>query len=164
MSKSTKTVRILSFVLVAFFVLIPSAAIAQDRYVPQPKEEIYGTWTNEKNIVSWVHPQKIVISQDTMEVYEKLASSLPPDKVIWSIVDRWTDSEGNVWYKANGTGTSGAKGYKWEELYKLSKNATILERAFVALPFGSDFDPSQYPTQIDPNDYVGYTIWYRAEQ
>jgi len=129
--------------------------LAQEKYTASGNEEIYGTWTNEKNMASFSHPPKIVVSQNTVEIYVDLTSKLPPDKVIWSIVKKWTDSGGNIWYQANGTGTGGAQGYKWQELYKLSKNGTIMERALAGLPFGSDFDPSQ-------SDYVGYTMWHRA--
>ena len=53
------------------------------------------------------------------------------------------------------------EGIKSQELYKLSKSGTIMERAWVDLGHG-EFDPSKYPTEIDPKSYY-YRILYRAD-
>lgn len=48
---------------------------------------------------------------------------------------------------------------KTQELSKLSKSGTVMERAFVNFFIG-EFDPSRYPTEIDPK-LSSYRILYR---
>jgi len=46
------------------------------------------------------------------------------------IDSKWTDSEGNIWYTVFGIGTGFWEGHKSQELYKLSKSATVMEGAY----------------------------------
>jgi hypothetical protein len=69
-------------------------------YVPRAKEEIYGTWVNTTDYHgSRSYAQKIEFydwgywqeySKETDEFYKEGT---------YVLVDRWTDAEGNIWYK-----------------------------------------------------------------
>jgi hypothetical protein len=80
-------------------------------YVPSPSEELYGIWVNMdygKTKSDW--PQKIIIYDwGYAEGYLKVTDKDPcikwagwpgiPCKWTYTIVDKWTDSEGNIWYR-----------------------------------------------------------------
>jgi hypothetical protein len=127
-------------------------------YVPSPNEELYGTWTNEQNSGDIYHPQKMVVTPDRYTLYYKISDSVPCMDNTWRIVSKWTDSEGNVWYKIFGGGIGNWEGHNWLELDKLSKSGTVWERALSPV---RDFDPRFYPREIDPN-HPYYRILYRA--
>ncbi len=131
----------------------------ESKYVPKSDEELYGTWTNEQYYGEgdvW-HPQRVVVTADGYVGYNKLSDLVP--MFIWKlwIDSKWTDADGNIWYRVRGMGAG--KYDKSQELYKLSKSATVMERAFVYV-FG-DYDASKYPTKIDPNE-LRYRVLYRA--
>ena len=109
------------------------------------------------------HPQKVVVTSDEYTGYSSISDSVAVFTWKLRIDSKWTDSEGNIWYRVSGIGAdSSSTGYKSLELYKLSKSATVLERAFNGT-YAWKFDPSKYPTKIDPSE-LSYMILYRAEQ
>jgi hypothetical protein len=78
-------------------------------------------------------PQKVVIYDwGYSEYYDKITDKDPciagwagwPCKATFTIVDKWTDSEGNIWYKLY---TQQPKLQRWFELDKISKNGTVWE-------------------------------------
>jgi hypothetical protein len=77
------------------------------------------------------------------------------------IDDKWTDSDGNIWYKSFITIAKGSwKGYKFQDLQKISQFGTVQEIVFISV---GELDPKLYPTEIDPkND--NYQIFYRVEK
>ena len=79
---------------------------------------------------------------------------LPFDQGPEQIVDYWTDSEGNVWFKTNAI----ENGAKFQTLQKISKSGAVLE--FVANGVTS-FDSKSYPIKVDPTGGY-YHIYYRA--
>jgi len=64
------------------------------------------------------------------------------------IEDRWTDSEGNIFYKMIVNEIAVIDAY---ELWKLSNSEIVFEYVYSL---------TEYPTEIDPND-TGYRILYR---
>ena len=128
-------------------------------YAPKPDEEIYGTWTNDKeyNLIGF---QKTVISADGWKNYTNITDSVPMEEGTSQIESKWTDSDGNIWYKSFGIANGrGFKNAKVQSLTRISKSGTVLE--VVARPALSKFDSDKYPTMIDPND-PNYAIYYRA--
>jgi hypothetical protein len=115
-------------------ILIMVAGCAPGKYVAKQNEQLFGTWTNEQNVGSVYDPQKVVIAIDGYKLYSKISDSVPSEENTWQIDSKWTDSEGNIWYKTFGTVTMGTyKGARWQELEKLSKSGTVWERALNAL-------------------------------
>ena len=130
-------------------------------YVPTPNEEIYGTWTNDKSI-NLIGFQKTVVTADGFQNYADTSDSVPREKGVSQIDTKWTDSEGNIWYKTFGTvtGVENRRTTKFQNLVKVSKSGTVME---IVHRHPRDFDSSNYPTKIDPDDN-NYGIYYRTEK
>ena len=154
-------IMLLSSLLLVY--LLPLAGYAQDKYVPKANEELYGTWTNEESLGNVYFPQKVVNFPNKYESYSKMSDADPVEVSTLGIGSKWTDTEGNIWYKTFGTVTAGAgEGCHWQELDKLSKSGTVWERVYTVI-YGVDFDPKYYPTKIDPaRQYYG--IFYRVKE
>jgi hypothetical protein len=127
------------------------------KYVPKANEEIYGTWTNPESA-----QQKVVISPSGWLIYAYTDDA----SEIWGgtgqIVQKWTDSQGVIWYKTFSTITSGyggGRGGRSQSLYRLSKGGTVMEAQEAVV---SDFDPKQFPAKIDPKDRDNYRIYFRS--
>jgi hypothetical protein len=137
---------------------------ATGKYVPTQNEELYGTWINDQPPAvgkKTVNAQKVVISADKYKVYYHVSDDSAMSEGMEVITSKWTDSAGNIWCKALLTYTAGNfNGTKNQMLYKLSKSATVLELEWSMV---GDFDPSQYPTEVDSKDSE-YGILYRAEK
>ena len=145
---------ILSVILIfAVLVLLMSCATGKKAYVAKENEEIYGTWVNtEYGTMEAAFWQKIINRSDgTSELYEGMADiAHATSKYI--IIDKWTDSEGNIWYKIIREFGEKAYGEKpYYELHKISNSGLIWEYVF-------SFD--NYPTEIDSN-HPYYLIYYR---
>ena len=105
--------------------LIAASARAQDPYVPTPNEEFYGTWINDKTINA-DHIQKKISTPEGNQDFLRVTDTQPVFSDTQQIDSKWTDSDGNIWYKIHGTVVSGAyQATKWQELDKLIKNATV---------------------------------------
>ena len=131
-------------------------------------EEICGTWTNDKASGEIAHPQKLVETSVGYKLlgyklYSGVSDSDPFEIGTEKIDSKWTDSEGNIWYKTLGTLTAGEyKGTKFQCLYKISKSATVCEFAYRYIGMG-EFNPSQYPKNIPSNNGSDvYEIMFRA--
>ena len=138
---------ILCGALVVFFT---ETIFAQDPlYVAKDNEEIYGTWVN-RDYQPNAHPrQKIIIYPEEWAAYGLAESETATDTGTNKITDKWTDSEGNIWYKFEVSFSSPIR--KAYELDKISNSGKTLE--FV-------FSYSKYPTKIDTGD-PDYHIYHR---
>ena len=134
----------------------------------KPKEEIYGTWTNDTSTNTYVimsgHIQKVVINPDgKWKEYSNISDSDYLQEGTRTIDSKWTDSEGNIWYKIVMVVTDGKladPGTTAQELDKLSKSATVWESVFALV---GKVHPELYPTSIDPKT-SNYRIYYRAQK
>jgi len=157
------------FVSSALLLIIPLGAMAQDKYIPIANEEIYGTWINTN--ITHTNTQKIIVSADGARHYALLSDSAPYDGATLVIDSKWTDSEGNTWYKTHGTITSGNwKGYSFVELDRLNVTSRIWEAQFTWLESTSlgpnaQINPALYPEKFNPeSSNHGVFYRYRAEQ
>jgi len=151
--------RLLLGAMAVLLVIVPVGGWAQEKYVPKDNEELYGTWTNEQNVTL----QKAVDFPGGYECYSGISDSTPYETGTEQIETKWTDPEGNIWYKTFGTVTGGiGKGYRWQDLIKISKSGRVRESEND--PIGTmEFSPSKYPTKIDPDsDPYQYNIMYRS--
>jgi hypothetical protein len=143
--------------------LIPVGASAQEKYVPNANEELYGTWINDKTVNTF-RIQKMVVSADGFKEYSVVSSSYPNDEVTQKIANKWKDSSGNIWYKVFGNIKTGPwKGRNFKALEKLSEGASVLE--MVVSAFEGDFGSADYPNKIEHNSTFngGYRIFYRTK-
>jgi hypothetical protein len=139
--------------------LILLGGCATGKYVPKPNEEIYGTWINEK-----MSAQKYVVTPDGWKQYLKITDTHPYSEGAWAIASKWTDKEGNIWYKSFGAIAAGPyAGFKHSWLHKFSKSATVWESVWSSPTNEQEAATPTYPTKIDPNSSE-YNIYYRAEE
>jgi hypothetical protein len=146
-----KTRRLITGVILilAVLVFIGNYAIGEDDYAPTENEEIYGIWVNTDYGTTDKQPnQKIINNPDG--TFERYRSTLDLKATItgtYTLTAKWTDSEGNIWYR-------GIWKY-WEyvteyELDKISKSGTVWE--FVREVY-------DYPTKMG-SDASYYFIFY----
>jgi hypothetical protein len=151
-------------VLACLLASVLLAGCGPGKYVEKPNEELYGTWTNEtySGVISEgaYTPQKSVTAPGTYSDYRLLTDHGPGFTGKEEATSKWKDSEGNIWYKINMSGSTGDNTFKWQSLQKLSKAATV--REFVTIEVGA-FGPTSYPTKVDPSD-PNYRIYYRAKE
>jgi hypothetical protein len=146
-------------VLLSFLVLVLLGGCGPGKYVPRANEEIYGSWTNEK-----MEYQKVVVAPESEKMYIKLDDTTSFEESSQQIVSRWTDSEGNVWYKCSNTRNKGPhSGTKFARLDKLSKSGTVWESVWTAPANDEEMKNPKYPIKIDPQDSL-YNIYYRTKE
>ncbi len=140
--------RCMIFVLI---LAVPFLLFADQPYVPKENEEIYGSWVNTEYSGAVTEEQKIVIHPDGCELYSMAAFEIHGGTDKHIIIDKWTDSEGNIWYKRHFKTNYGP----WVDLAKISKDGKTLECMV-------SFITSRFPTKIDPN-HKDYRIYYRQK-
>lgn len=154
--KNTKlSLSVLSILIVLAFTL--SYAEEEKGYVPKENEEIYGTWVNEN-----MRCKKFILKPDgTWAEYNEVSDTEPAKSGSYLlsgtfvIEDRWTDSEGNIWYKRKWW--LGAKEIRHDSypfgysLVRISDSGKIGEFHWA---YGD------YPDEIDP-EAPNYFIYYR---
>ena len=149
-------------VSIVLLALIQIGGWAQTKYVPKENEEIYGTWLNEKR-TNTDNCQKVVITADGWKEYYNISDSVSFFEGREFFDSKWTDSEGNIWYKTFGTvtkETAAAQGVKYQELDKISSAGTVWESVYAVVV---EYDPDSYPTKVDPTDCT-YKIYYRTKK
>jgi hypothetical protein len=125
------------------------------QYIPLANEELFATWLNVNMAL-----QKTVNLNGEIKDYMFKDDSSTYQEATEQIASKWTDSDGNIWYQTFGTMTSGPyKGIKYQDLHKLSKDATVNEFQFKAPVFS--FSPNGYPKELDSSN-SNYRIYYRA--
>ncbi len=136
---------ILCLILVAFAADTFAGEFDKYRpYVAKDTEEIYASWVNPEAKSGL--PQKLIFKPNCKVEYFPSANPKSPDTGRYLIVNKWTDSEGNIWYKKHEVDG-------WHEYYsliKISNSGNTLETVR---------DRNDYPTKIDPKHvfYIKYS-------
>jgi hypothetical protein len=123
-------------------------------YVAKDNEELYGTWVNPHYAeVSAGHglAQRIVFRADwTFERFTWADRDVSDWADRYKITGKWTDSEGNVWYKIHWQ-----KNYLSEDygLFKISNSGKKCEYVSDPIEYG-------YPKKIDPKA-LSYRVYFR---
>jgi len=135
-------------VIIGLFVVVNTHA-----YDPSEKEEIYGTWINpEYGDLESYSPQKLIINPEgTWKRFGSRHDLATPYTGTFTLTDKWTDSEGNIWYKQF-----------WEyqtieiiyEIVRISNSGKTLELIF------SEYDFLKGITADHPH----YRIYFRQEE
>ena len=153
--KSRTFASILILVL-AVMIVTGSCATSKKAYVATENEEFYGTWVNP-DYDEGIHPGKLVVEHGKFAYYTMTYSTHSCKYGEYYIADKWTDSEGNIWYKYVDTLTITSVRDTNEKygLAKINKSGSKLEIAS---------QRNDYPTELDP-DSLFYTlyIYYRQE-
>jgi hypothetical protein len=151
-----KTLVCVLIFIVAVLACVGSFANDKEKYgfyVPKPNEEIYGTWVNKDYSGAVLgHHQKFVSHfWGYWGAYNQVTDKAPTWYGTFILVDKWKDSEGNIWYKEYDQ--NGWSKYGDFSLDKISKNGTIIE---------SVYNSYMWPKEADLNpDNPNYRIYYR---
>lgn len=130
---------------VLFLALLLSGGLAVMRAI-ESRDPFYGTFASEA-----MSPEKWVTFPGGFKNYVLMSDRLPIDEGTERIVARWTDSEGNLWYRTQVT--VGKR--RLLTLVKLSKLGTM--REFTANEV-ADFSSNDFPTSFPR---AGSYTWYR---
>ena len=143
-------VSILVLVL-AVLIIAGSCATQKQTYIPKTNEELYGTWVNtgydseEQKFINynWGYTESFLQATDE---YANLPAT-------FHIVDKWTDSEGIIWYKVNWQfkGSPNMRFY----LFKINEDEGSWEQIFSYKEFPSESD-------LTP-EHALYLIYYRQD-
>lgn len=145
----------LSFIVLFFvsvvLIIISGCATEERTIYKASKKELVGIWINtDYNDFTGKKAKYIILSDLSITMYNKDFDQKPyGDRAIFTIEERWVDSEGNIWYK--GIWSGGA--FRYYTLIKLSDSGRIFEET------GNRID---YPDEINPSHW-SYRIYYRQE-
>jgi len=133
-------------VIIGFFVVVNIHA-----YDPSEKEEIYGTWINPEYGGNWAPQKLIMYPNGTWKRFLSRHDLAPGFTGSFTLIDKWTDSEGNIWYKMFWN----LGNIEWEmyEIVRISNSGKTLEYVFSEIDF---------PIGIT-TDHPNYRIYYRQE-
>jgi hypothetical protein len=113
----------------------------------ESRDPFYGTFASEE-----MSPQKWVTFPGGFKSYVLMSDALPADEGTERIVERWTDAEGNLWYRTQAT-INGKRNLL--TLVRISKSGTV--REFTANEV-TDFSRKDFPTAFPR---AGSYTWYR---
>ena len=169
-------VRMLAAISILIFtVLIISASCATEKqaYIAKSDEELFGTWANPDYGVD--HSQKFIFYDwGYLEKYKKVKDQHPNRRGTFFLIDKWTDSEGSIWYRTHMRyrGSTDIRFY----FMKIDKRERVLETVWSYNDFPSlvvnktervqedVWSYSDFPSwiQLDTKD-ANYRIYYRQE-
>ncbi len=152
---------ILVFLIMAVLIIAGSCATGKKAYEAKEDEELFGTWVNleelrraeETEYDDRGQARKIVFHPDgTLDFYWTSTSTRKGDGT-FSIIEKWTDDEGNIWYKSIQKVPS--LNMIAHALTKISNSGNTMESSFKT--------SGEFPTLLDPNDLrvSNYEIYYR---
>jgi hypothetical protein len=124
-------------ILISLFVIVISISAVQ---AGDANEKIYGIWVNKEYDATEAYPRWDYNSDGTWASYVKIG-----DQPVWggkyTITEKWTDSEKNVWYKIKWVNTMTA--YEGFGLLKISDSGNTIEQQFAVGDYPSKIDPSK---------------------
>ena len=145
-----KTRTFVSILILVLSVLIISEGCATDKKVTKEDYRFMeGTWINLDYDKAWRYAKVIRKPDRTYEEYVMSYSELPALKGEYTINDKWTDSEGNTFYKIIVT----SHGASYYILSKIDKSGKVYEDVW---------STSGMPTEVDTENDL-YRIYYRQE-
>jgi len=126
-------------------------------------QSFYGIWINTDYVRDYRHTEagdcKIIQHPSGAWIsYYRVGNTTPSSAGDRSVIEKWSDYEGNIWYKTTCTNSAGGSGgyrfvHSFYELHRVSGSGEIWE--YVSMPAHLC-----WPTEIDPND-PEYRIYFR---
>jgi hypothetical protein len=127
-------------------------ATGDNGYTPKENEEYYGIWVNPEYNTRTIMAKALIKPDGTFIMYMKMTNDSWDDKGEFKINDKWTDANGDIWYKVTFE-TLFMPFTTYYELTKISKSGTVMESVFTI---------NNYPDKIDSEDpRLYYRIRYR---
>ena len=145
-----KTRTFVSILILVLTTLIISEGFATEKKVTKRDYKFFsGTWINEEYDSHPFMAKYIIYRDGTFDAYNKTSDTGKKYIGCYEIVEKWIDSEGNIWYKMhNITGESAFNSYL---LCKISDSGRIYEVVS---------SQDDYPTELGQN-HIKYRIYYR---
>ena len=151
----TRTFVLILILVLAVMIIAGSCATQKQAYIPKINEELYGTWVNtDYDGVYDESPQKFIhYNWGYTESFGLVTAQYPNIRRVFYIMDKWTDSEGIIWYKV----TWQLRGSPNMRFYIVKIN--VKEGSWEDIWSYKDF-PSE--SDLTP-EHVKYEIYYRQE-
>jgi hypothetical protein len=112
---------------------------------PDTNEALYGIWTNA---AYWGnnpdYAQKVILYQwGYCETFNKADDAMPSARATFTIVDKWTDSGGNIWYREFRREMGGRAARIVFRLDRIGGDGAVMESVyeFGEFPLEEDMDP-----------------------
>ena len=154
----TRTFVSILILVLAVLIIVGSCATEKKAYIAKENEELYGNWVNSEYNDESHFARHIVNADGTIQLYPTDHSTRVYENDKYTITDKWTDSEGNIWYKAIITYRTSAAVDTTNPVYvlaRISNGGKILETVK---------NGYEYPTELDPDTLLyNYEILYRQE-
>ena len=150
-----KTRTFVSIMILVLAVLIISEGYATEKKVTKRDYRFFaGTWINE-DYNSHAFPARWELYRDgSWDGYNRISDTGKKYTGHYEIVDKWTDSEGNIWYKTHvWYGPIDEVHISAYEIDKFSESGKVWE--YIS-------DKFEFPTEIAESDYR-YHIYYRQD-
>jgi hypothetical protein len=164
---SMKTKMFVSISILILALLIINGSCVTKKRMGKDSEELYGTWINEEyKGITDVFEINVFNPDGTMKFFETEANVWEPDVEVleggwipgtyftYTIEDKWTDSDGNVWYKVEAVyGGYEENPGRFYLLMKISDSNRVLEYMVGRVDYREEIDPTKVP--------YTYRIYYR---
>jgi hypothetical protein len=139
------------------FTLVYIKGWAQEKYLPKENEELSGRWKDDT-----ATDMQTVYDSVGFRTYYGTANDVLLNEATQEIENKWTDIEGNVWYKTRGVfvGESPYLGTKFQALYEVNKSKTMLTCWANTV---NEYDSSNYPQEYAPKANFE-SHYHRAER
>jgi len=150
-----KTRTLISILILVLALLIICEGYATDKKVTKKDYRfVSGTWINEDYNTRAFSAKYVVHRDGTFDTYNRTSDTGKESSGHYEIIDKWTDYEGNIWYKMHTWRGVIVEGKPNDyELHKYSNSGKVLEY----ISRHGDF-----PTEMDEN-HLWYHIYYRQE-
>jgi len=150
-----KTRTFLLILMLALIILVICEGYAADKKVTKKDYKFFsGTWINEEYNSHHFLARLVIRRDGTFDGYFRTTDSNKALDGHYVIVEKWTDLEGNIWYKSHtweGVMVEGKP--EFYELAKFSNSGKVWE--YLALP-------GDFPAELDESNFH-YHIYYRQE-
>ena len=147
-----KTRTFVSILILVLSVMVIAGSCATEKKTVKRSEELLGAWVNEDYESRAVPAATLVYQPDgTFEQYTDVLRTLIEVDGIFTIEEKWTDSEKNIFYKVKWSYKIGTQENSEFHLIKISDSENTYEEVF---------EQRKYPTEIDPINAT-YRIRFR---
>ena len=148
-----KTRMLISILILVLAVLIISEGCATEKKVTKRDYRfISGTWLNEDYNSRLFNAKLIMHPDGKFDRYNRTSDSGIKEYGYYTIIDKWKDSESNIWYKMHIWQGEVVEGHpSMYELDKFSDSGKVWEWIILR---------GDFPTEIDEN-HPWYHIYYR---
>jgi len=149
----TKTLVSVLILVLAVLIIAGSCATGKKAYVAKEDEELFGTWVNPDYDASWIYAKVVIKPDGTWEEYSLTYSDRPIYKGEYTIADKWTDSDGYIFYKNSITRIDKESYRTYYIMSKIDKTGNVYEDLWSTVEMPTEFNPD--------NKLYNHRIYYR---